>query len=118
MAVVRIFEVMPDELKGMEAVIDDIQRNSSYLVIWVVTSCCLVGSTIISEGHAVSQTTTCVQSVTEFAVVIIIIQLFKLKFVCVNCGTMINIIEQFSKWFSLHITTSHKFIPEDVSNER
>jgi hypothetical protein len=43
----------------------------------------------------------------EFAIVIIILQFFKLKFVRVYCATVINIIEQFDKWFSLHIMTSH-----------
>jgi hypothetical protein len=37
----------------------------------------------------------------------IILQFFKLRFICVYCATIVNIIEQFNKWLSLHITTSH-----------
>jgi hypothetical protein len=44
----------------------------------------------------------------EFTIIIITLQSFKLKFVRVYCATVINIIEQFNKWMSLHIMTSHK----------
>jgi hypothetical protein len=47
--------------------------------------------------------------------VILLVPYFKLKFVCVNCAAIINIIEQFDKWLSLHITTSHIGYPDNTT---
>jgi hypothetical protein len=46
----------------------------------------------------------------EYIIVIIILQFFKLKIVRVYYATVINILEQFNKWLSLHIMTSHNLI--------
>jgi hypothetical protein len=43
-----------------------------------------------------------------------ILQFFKLKCICVYCATIINIIEHFNKWLSLHIMISHIGDPDEI----